>query len=228
MADRVTFQDLSFRQKLDHIWTYYRYFILAGLFVILILVPLIIQTFQAPKSLLDVIMLDSNITGDSAEAGFTEFLQAYGYESYDGAVSVNTNLSFYSQEELEKLDEMSYSAAVQDNYEKQQILFTLMAAGGTEILFGKGDIFMDYADQGMLADLSTVLSPELLDKYAGQLVYTDQNGETEPYPCAIELSGSEWLSRNRYYEECLFGVLALANDSDIAAQFAEFLLNYPQ
>lgn len=224
MAQNITFRDLSFKKKLEHIWEYYSFGIVAGVIALFLIISLI-RTQTADESLLNVLMLDSNVNAHSDSDGFDEFLTAYGYEPFDGAVSLNANLSFYDQTELEVLDEMDYNQAMQENYEKEQILFTLMASGDRDVIFGKGDIFLSYADQGMMADLSAILSEELLARYADQLVYTDEGGTAEPYPCAVALSGNPWLEEHGYYHECYFSVLYLTDHPEIAAQFAEFLLS---
>lgn len=226
MEKEITFKDLSLRGKIDHIWTYYRYFILAGIFMLFLVFMIVYQASGTRESLMDVIMLDSNATAHEAVSGFDEFLDEYGYETYEGAVAVNTNLSFYSPEEMAPMDEASKAGAETENYEKEQILFTLMAAGDTELLFGQGDIFLNYAHAGMLADLSQLLPAGLLEQYKDDLIYTDESGTTAAYPCAISLSGNEWLAENGYYKECYFGILYHADDPQIAAQFAEYLLNY--
>lgn len=226
MEKEIKFKDLSLPKKIDHIWTYYRYYFLAGVFVLLLVLMIVYQATNTRDALMDVIMLDSNATAHEADAGFDGFLKEYGYETYDGAVAVNTNLSFFSPEELAPMDEVARAGAETENYEKEQILFTLMAAGDTELLFGQGEIFLNYANAGMLTDLSGILPAELLEQHKNALVYTDEDGTTNAYPCAVDLSGSPWLEENGYYKECYFGILYHADDPEIAAQFAQYLLSY--
>lgn len=223
-----SFKDLTLRKKVEHIWIYYRYYILAAIFAVFVIASLINTFFMTPESLLDVIMLDSNPSADSDPAPFAEFMDTYGYENYEGAVTVNTNLRFYDAAELALLEGTDLSAAEQENYDREQILFTLMAAGNTEILFGQNEFFLNYAHAGMLMDLTTILSPELLSRYEDQLIYTTESDTVEAYPCAIALSGNKWLSENGYYETCYFGIMYLTDNPEIAAQFAEYLLNDPE
>lgn len=224
MEAPVTFRDLTFSKKLEHIWTYYRYAILGVLFGAVLLVSLFYTFFGKPKSVLDVIMVDSNANAHTDTAAFDAFLERCGIEPYEGAVSLNTNLSFYSEDEMAQLNEMDQTQAVLSNYDKQQMLFTLMAAGDAEVLFGKGEVFLSYAEEGLFRDLTEVLSPEQLARYQEQLIYTEEHGVR--YPCAVALHDNPWLAENGYYTDCYFAVLYLSDAPETAAQFAEFLLDF--
>ena len=222
MDDQVTFKDLTFSKKLEHIWIYYRVPILVVLIGAVLLISLVKTLFFPAKSVIDVIMVDSNANAHTDTTAFDAFLERCGIEPYEGAVNLNTNISFYDEAELAQLNEMDQSQAVLSNYDKEQILFTLMAAGNADIFFGKGDVFLSYAEEGMFRDLTEVLSPELLARYQEQLIYTEEHGVR--YPCAVALKDNPWLAENGYYTECYFGVLYLSDSPEVAAQFAEFLL----
>lgn len=216
------FSQLPLKKKLEHIWEYYRVPILAVLFVLLVLVPITVRDLTAPKPILDAILLNSDAQESTAN-GFEEFFAEYGYEYYEGAVSVNTNYGFFDADELALLDDPMM--AEQENREKETLLSALLAGGGTELFFGTGDMFLNYAGQGLLADLSAILPPELLEQYADRLVYTNDGGTVESYPCAVGLSDNPWLAENGYYSgQCYFGIMYLADNPEMAADFAEFLL----
>lgn len=223
MSEQITFNDLSPKKKLEHIWAYYRFPIIAVIFGTILLISLVSTLTGKKESVLDVIMVDSNANAHSEAAAFDDFLESCGIEPYEGAVTLNTNISFYNEDELALLSETERNQAVLDNYDKQQILFTLMAAGEGDVFFGKGEIFLAYAEEGMFADLSAILSPELLARYENQLIYTVENGVR--YPCAIALKADPWLAENGYYTECYFAILYLSDNPEIAARFAEYLLN---
>ena len=107
-----------------------------------------------------------------------------------------------------------------------QVLTMMVAAGGQDLFFGTGEVFLDYAEEGALIDLRTVLSEETLAKYEDCLVYSTENGETEPYPCAVWLSDNEWIQKYNYYDTCYFGIFDQSEKQDVSGEFAEFLLNY--
>lgn len=154
---------------------------------------------------------NDSITADSK--GFDEFLEACGYDPKEDSVSLTSSLQFSDGE---------YSTSYNDT----QVLTLMLAAGGQDLFFGTGDEYLDYADQGALMDLSTVLSDELLDRYQDHLIYTTEDGAVASYPCAIELTDNAWLHKYNYYDSCYFGILYQNQNLDAALQFADFLLNY--
>lgn len=222
MSNEITFKDLSFKKKLDHIWTYYRYHILAAVIGVIVVCSMINTIFLTPDPLMDVLMVDAGTGSDSSS--FHDFLTEYGYEIYDDAVALNNNLRFYGSADLSQLSEAEQAQLASDNYTNQQVLFAILAAGGTEVMFGRGEVFLSYTGEGLFADLSDILSPELLAQYEDQLVYVEVDGVT--YPCAVALTDHPWLTENGYYTDCYFGVLYRADDPEIAARFAEYLLSY--
>lgn len=223
MSKQITFRDLSPKKKLEHIWTYYRFPILAAVVGLILLISLLGTFFNREDALLDVIMVDSDANAHGDTAAFDAFLESCGIPPREGAVSLNTNISFYSEEEMALLSETDRNQAVLENYDKEQMLFTLMAAGNAEVLFGKGERFLLYAQEGLYRDLSEVLSPELLERYQDSLIYAEEDGIS--YPCAVRLTDNPWLLESGYYRDCCFAVLYLSDNPEIAAQFAGFLLN---
>lgn len=224
MNNRRTFRELTPAKKLEHIWLYYRVPIIAGCLALVLLISLVTTLSGGSDSLLDVIMVDSNANAHTDTDAFSEFLTECGITPYPGAVSLNTNLSFYSEEEMDQLSQTARQQAVLDNYDKEQMLFTMMAAGKSEVFFSQDAVFRTYADQGMFRDLSQVLPEALLAQYADQLLYGQEDGED--YPCGILLENNAWLQENGYYTRCCFGLLYLSDEPELAAQFAEYLLTH--
>lgn len=223
MSEQITFKDLTPKKKLEHIWTYYRFLIIGVILGVAMLISLISSIIGNTRSVLDVIMVDSNANGSSDTTAFNDFLESCGIEPFEDAVTLYNNLIYFSEEEMALLDQATQGEASLTNYDTQQMLLALLTAGKSEIFFGKGDLFLSYADQGALLDLTTMLSPELLARYEEQLVYAEEDGVS--YPCAVALKDNPWLVENGYYTECYFGILYLNDNPELAAQFAEFLLN---
>lgn len=213
MEKKTDFKALSTKGKIGYVWDYYKWPIIITIFVLAIAISLIhhLVSYQEPS--LNVIMFNKADSLNTTADGFDEFLKAGGYEA-DGS-SVVLAASFAFPENGQGSDYNDYMA-----------MSTMIIAGGQDLLFGTGDVFLNFANQGALADLSAILPPELLSKYKDQLIYSTNNGETASYPCAVELTDNEWLKKYNYYDTCCFGVLSRADHADTASQFAEFLLNY--
>jgi hypothetical protein len=107
------------------------------------------------------------------------------------------------------------------------VLSTMVGAGGQDLFFGTGDTFLDYANEGACLDLRTYISDDVLEKYKDHLIYSTDDGESESYPCAIELTDNAWIKKYGIYDgTCYFGVFSRSEQKDYYTRFADFLLNY--
>ena len=149
MEKKADFHSLSRKAKVQYVWDYYKWPIAAAIAALCFVIYLIYHYATYRDPLLNVIMMNCNdsITADSK--GFDEFLEACGYDPKEDSVSLTSSLQFSDGE---------YSTSYNDT----QVLTLMLAAGGQDLFFGTGDEYLDYADQGALMDLSTVLSDELL------------------------------------------------------------------
>ena len=72
----------------------------------------------------------------------------------------------------------------------------------------------------------TYVSDDVLEKYKDHLIYSTDDGESESYPCAIELTDNRWIQKYGIYDSCYFGVFSRSEQKDYYTKFADFLLNY--
>lgn len=147
MEKKADFHSLSRKAKVQYVWDYYKWPIAAAIAALCFVIYLIYHYATYRDPLLNVIMMNCNdsITADSK--GFDEFLEACGYDPKEDSVSLTSSLQFSDGE---------YSTSYNDT----QVLTLMLAAGGQDLFFGTGDEYLDYADQGALMDLSTVLSDD--------------------------------------------------------------------
>lgn len=213
MEKKTDFKALSGKAKIQYIWDYYKLHILGVIVAVIFVVYLIYSHVTYREPLLNAIMINCNDPLSADAGGFDEFLTEYGYDPDEFPVSLSSSFQFSDGEYS-----LSYSDA--------QALTLMIAAGGQDLFFGTGDVYLDYAQQGALIDLSSVLSEDLLERYQDSLIYSTEDGQVTAYPCAIELTDNAWLKKYNYYDTCYFGILYQNQNLDAAAQFAEFLLNY--
>lgn len=213
MKEKKVFQSLSAKAKLQYIWDYYKFPILGTAAAVGIVIFLLHHFLTYRDPLLNVIMINCNAPYGATEDGFYGFMEKYGYSSdKNNYISLTATMQFR--------DGADYTESYNDHY----LLTTKVAAGNQDLFFGTGEVFLRYAEDGALVDLSTVLSEELLEKYKDNLIYSTDCGEAAPYPCAIEIKENEWLKKNNYYDTCYFGIFYDNQDIETCRQFAEFLL----
>lgn len=229
MKKNEGFKELPFKKKLEHIWEYYRTPILVGVFCLVFVLPFAITWLFGAKPVLDVMAINTTYSmygyapTDTMVEGFRPFLEDAGEEYYDNAISFSTSL--YFNEIGEDTDEFTARLDYQGNMEQYNALFTNLASGETELFFGTGTYFQLCCDMGAMKDLSQILPSELLEKYQDRLLYSDNEGESPRYPCAVALPDCAWLELMGYDDGCNFGVNALSDNPQLAEKFAVYLLD---
>lgn len=211
MEKKPDFKAMSTRTKLGYIWDYYKWHIAAAVAGTYFAVSLIHHFVSYQEPVLSAVMINCS-SPDVDESGFHEFLTACGRDPEKEPVSLTANLYFTEDTNM-------------DAFSNLELLTAIIAAGDQDLFFGTGDIYLSFAEQGALADLSAILPADILEQYGDSLVYTTEDGTVEAYPCAVELADNRWLSGYGYYDSCYFGIFYNAPHSDVARQFAEFLLN---
>ena len=215
MEKKTDIKSLSNKAKVQYIWDYYKFPILGTIVGVSIVIFLIHHFVTYRDPLLNVIMTNCNDPYGVDESGFDEFMDKYGYsEDKNNYVSLTATLQFRE------------GADYTESYNEHYVLTTKVAAGNQDLFFGTGEVFLSYAEDGALIDLSMVLSEELLEKYKDNLIYSTDCGEVASYPCAIEITDNEWLKKNNYYDTCYFGIFYDNQGIEPCKQFAEFLLEY--
>lgn len=209
MKKNAQFMSLSLGKKLEFIWDYYRFAILAVICVAIILIPSVVRVFTHRDPVLKLTMVNSLTMQDDPERGFREFLETYGYSTED---SVETRTIYASESDMQGIQGI-------------QVLSAEIAAGGRDVLIGPPELIAFYGQEGALKDLSEQLPEDVLDQFAGSLIYCDEEGKTERYPCAVLLTENRWIMENQYYfEDCCVGILYRGDNPEAAVQFLQFLL----
>lgn len=211
MEKKPDFKAMSTRTKLGYIWDYYRWHITAAVAGTFFAGSLIHNYVSYQEPVLSAVMINC-ASPNVDESGFYEFLTASGRDPEKEPVSLTANLYFTEE-------------ASADTYTSLELLTAIIAAGDQDLFFGTGNIYLSFAEQGALTDLSSILPADILAQYGDALVYTTEDGTVEAYPCAVELTDNRWLTRYGYYDSCYFGIFYTAPHSDAAREFAEYLLN---
>ena len=214
MEKKTDFKALSNKAKVQYIWDYYKLHILFGGVIAAIVIGLGYHFITYRKPVLSVIMINVQTTSENAEAAFDEFSDATGYDKKQQPIDVSANLQF------------SDDPNATTDYNDYMVLSTMIGAGGEDLFFGTGSVYTDYAEEGALMDLRTYVSDDVLEKYKDHLIYSTDDGESESYPCAIELTDNQWIQKYGIYDSRYFGVFSRSEQKDYYTKFADFLLNY--
>ncbi|MBQ8814436.1 MAG: hypothetical protein IJZ85_08080 [Lachnospiraceae bacterium] len=212
MKEKIDLKALSKKERVEYIWDYYRYHIVLTILAVVCVAAFVVRQVNYRPPQMEIIMVNAGVMRSEIGDSFDEFLELYGYENYEDAVYVDTSL---------------YIKGDVADSEVYQVLSVILASGSRDMLFAPEEVFLAYAYQGAAADISKLLSEELLEKFADQLVYVEKLDGSGTYPCGIRLVDHPWMSAQGYYPtgECFVGVLNLAKNPEIAADFLRYLLN---
>lgn len=213
MEKKTDFKALPTKSKFQYIWDYYRWHIIGTILVVGIITSLVYHyvTYQEPA--LNIIMINSNHYEYTDMTPFDAYLEYAGIDPSESCVSFASTPYF------------GENAASSDTYTDYEVMGVQIATGSVDIFIGNGDIYTSYTDQGALLDLSTVLSTDVLERYTDHLLYTTNGGKSEAYPCAIEFTDDNWLTKQDYYSTpCYVGIFANCPNRENAVKFLQFLI----
>ncbi len=220
---KVDWKNLSGKKKAEYIWDYYKIHILVGILVLSLGVYSVVKIVTHRDPLMSVIMLNCEKQSLDSQSVFEPFLTQWGYEVYPQAVKCHNNFTF---REEGGSDTAVFESNLMEYAQLKQAYFALLYTKEYDIVMGNGPVFNETADGGAFADLREILSEESLETYAEYLIYTDEEGTVEKYPCGIQLNGdNNWLAENGLYQSCSVGVLKNAPNSEISARMIQYLLN---
>lgn len=209
-------KDFTGRELVAYIWDYYRWWILAGLVFLAIVGGWLYGRITEKPPVLNIMMI--NTASETESDSFNDFLEQNGYEVREDAVAVYDSFRFMEGENIEYM-----------NMQYEQALYAMLHSGEYEIFIGNGRIFDNYVNEGMLADLSTLLPQELLSQYEEELIYSDYFGQQQSYPCAVSFENDTFALQNMPYDdEYCVGVMYNADQPEAAAEFMEYLLTCRQ
>lgn len=219
---KVDWKNMSGKQKREYIWDYYKIHILVGILALSLGVYGVVKVVTHRDPLMSVIMLNSEKQVFDSQEVFDEFLTDWCYEVYPQAVKCHSNFIFLEESGE---DTAVFESGMMEYAQLKQAYYALLYTKEYDLVMGNGPVFDETADGGAFADLRGFLSEETLEIYEQYLIYTDEEGTVEKYPCGIQLNADNgWLTENGLYQSCSVGVLKTAPNPAISARMIQYLL----
>ena len=235
---------LKGRDRVQHLYQYYKWRILAILLCFAILLSAVVNAVVKKDYVLSGILLNytEDVYGDRLSALIDDFLDANDIDKKEYTLELITSLSYLQ-------DDAEFAT---DSYMAVENLTARIA--GKMLDFVVCDLYSmeNLAYSEFFADLSTVLTPEQMEAYAPHLLYMDlafveklkeivdtENYDVEiqipdsrkpemmekPIPVFIDISGSDYLDPNKSKTT----VLAIAIDTphkDMVRNFVDFIMQH--
>lgn len=205
----------SGREKREYIWDYFKVHIIVTAVVLVLLGMFIGQLVTYREPYLDVIMVNSR-TDSQGQQGFHDFLQKQELEVFENCIALLKN--FYIDAED--------STQIYESMQDLESLYAVTAAGKQDLLFDTEVFIGQCAKGGTLLDLSTVLTPQELERYAEHLVYTTEDDTCEAYPCAVRVKNNAWIRDNGYYyDKGAMAIMESTDDLELSVAFLRYYLS---
>lgn len=211
------------------LWEYYRWPIIVGVTVIVIVGGMIYSFFNRQETAFYAISINGNIL--KGDALMEEFREREGISPKDRMVFTDAVMDLQKYEETMTTMDM---------------LFATTATKELDAVILDGMAFASLANQALYTDLGQLLTEEELTALGDRVYYLDTADLTEvvteesppvnlsndpgeldaPVPVAVELSGSEKMERYSLYREgdCFYIVADSSEKKDRAIEFMRYLM----
>lgn len=185
----MTFKDLSFKKKLEHIWEYYKWVILGTLFIIFAGSSIVYATLirEKPVNYAGVAVYRSHITQEQSESLTSALNSALGLAAPD-----TVTLSNYYFEENDPIF----------NVEMEQKFVTYLFSKELQVVLGvQSDIEM-LIDAEYIAPLNEYYTDEELAQLdeKGLVMYRTDPLDEKEKPFAVDIDGSSLCKSNKIFE----------------------------
>lgn len=152
-------KDMTFKEKWKYFWYYYKFHVIAIIAVLVFGGNLVHDMVTAKDYIFNGIMLNSSyLDQEPMEKAFAEYaeLDTKNYDCF-----------------IDTLSTLSYSGSTDYDYSTFYKLVAQVQTKDLDVLVLDSQICYNFATNGMMSDLRTVLTEEELSAYEGNIYYID-------------------------------------------------------
>ena len=202
------------KSRITFIWDYYKIPIIVFLSVLLLSVILLISDIGRKDASMYVVLLNNDSSLRECDSTiFDETLKKTDLDLKGKSVDVNDKLSV-GQEGNEAED-----------VETMQILTALFTISDLDLYVADKQYFDYFLEDGGYADLSLLIDQNFLERYKDDLYYWE-NQYGQKTLCGIILHNDSMLHKAGYYHnDVIMGVVANANNLQVAVEFIRQMLS---
>lgn len=170
---------MPFSKKVDHLWTYYKEYLLVTAVALLIVGGVLSGLVSAGKELL---LSGTAVNVKLSADGYTYLSEAY-FEKLEG----NAKRQHLDFSYVYFGDPGDYANA-EMNYNSSMSVIARVAAEMLDYLIMNELALESYIDQEMFLDLREFFTPEEMTEWAQQVIYVEPEGAEEMFPVAIVIT----------------------------------------
>ena len=176
---------MTFQQKAEHIWTYYKEYMFMGVMALVLVAAIIGSAISANRqTLMSGMLCNTSIS-----------MEGYNYLTEDLFERLNGDSSYqdvhFSSMEFQLPDEMTQTQ-VDTSYNAAMSMLSLVEGKELDYAIITQDAFMYFIGHELFMDLREFLTPDELEQWKGKVVYGQAEMEDgtkgEMYPVAIDIT----------------------------------------
>ncbi len=212
MAERNTrFSELTGKEKVEHVWEYYKIHIAVALIVLLTICYIIYRIVNpSPDTILGVGLVNS-YTSEVEENVFDRYLIDTGHDPAEEVASVRTGLTFGTETSVQITG--------------SQTLTLLVTVGDIDLFISDEEVFEPFASNGCFTLMENILTEEQMEKYADRLYTATIEEDGAQVIVGIWLEEDNPLVEDGYYDGAvLVGIPHKAEHKELAIEVLLYLL----
>lgn len=210
--------NMSYQEKLLHLWTYYKW-----VFVVVLILIMCVSVFLAVLENKRTTMLLGGIT---VNVQLSEEGKSYLSDDYLPIIGTGNKHEIVALSHTDITD-VSSTTVYENNYYSVMSLLALCANQEVDYLILDQTGFEAMLIQAAYLGLDEVYTPEELVEFGEDLVYAQNKGETEPSAIALDITDSAFVQENAKVKDKVYFVY-VANSPRVeeCRAFFEYLMAY--
>ena len=223
-------KDMTFPEKLDHLWTYYKEYLAIALMLVLCVIAAVTAYQNATKNIVCTSVY-ANVTMTPTGMYHLKdgFAKELGVDQKRDVVEVTT-VNFSS---------LADPTSDQNNYDTAQLLSALVTAGRMDYALLDKMAMEFYIHQEVFLDLREFFTPEELAELKEkdmlvyyQAKYEDNEGNIledlteEPYPICVKLQSTPFCQTQMHGRDVYFAIGGNNPKLDMGAKVWDRIVNY--
>lgn len=189
---------MSWKQRLDHLWTYYKeYLWFVAIAVIVICVVVTGSINNSKESLAGGMLVNISIEQEG-----------YNYLSEDYLAHLGGTGDQVVELDYTDFSSLADPTSSEDNYYASMILLARVESGDLDYIILDQFAMEYYITQGVYMDLREFFTQEELDALGGKVIYARQEDEEESWAVAVDISDLPFVQQNISTEEKTYFALS--------------------
>ena len=211
-------ENMTYGEKLSHIWTYYKW-VLVVVLILIMAVSILLAVVQNKRR----IMLLGGVT---VNVQLSEEGRTYLTEDYKQLVGTGNERESVVLSHTD-IDDVHNTAVYESNYYAVMSLLALCTNQEVDYLILDQTGFEAMLIQGAYMGLDEVYTPQELEAMGDDVVYAQNRGEEAPSAIAIDITDTAFIQENAQIKDKVYFVyVANSIRVDTCRAFYEYLLSY--